>query len=161
MSLENSPLYFSAREPVTRRTRRPRLISSTPSASAGNRWPPVPPAARRMRGAVSMTGSLQRKHRHGEPSGRANARANRPSQITKFKMASGEGAGHAGGGDGFHLGAWPEPRQCQHHADTIGKRDDRGAAIGNERQRHAFGWDELQIDRHVDRGLDAEHDRKA
>src|SRR3954451_1958609 len=30
----------------------PRFISSTPSASAGNRWPPVPPAASRIRGRV-------------------------------------------------------------------------------------------------------------
>ena len=34
----------------------------------------------------------------------------------------------------------------------------RGAAIGDERQRHALGRHQLQIDRHVDDRLEAEHD---
>ena len=39
------------------------------------------------------------------------------------------------------------------------ERDQRRAAIGNERQGHALGRHQVQIDRHVDRALNAEqHD---
>ena len=42
-----------------------------------------------------------------------------------------------------------------------GEREHRRAAIGDERQRHALGRNEMQVDRHVDRRLQAEQDREA
>ena len=39
--------------------------------------------------------------------------------------------------------------------DRQRERDERGAAVGNERQGHALGRHEVQIDGHVDRALDA------
>ena len=52
-------------------------------------------------------------------------------------------------------------RQRQHHAHRDGDGDLRGAAIGDERQRHALGRHQLQVDRHVDDRLEAEHDDQA
>src|SRR4051812_18426078 len=44
----------------------PRFISSTPSASAGNRCPPVPPAASRIRGALFIDANVANFRRHCE-----------------------------------------------------------------------------------------------
>ena len=56
------------------------------------------------------------------------------------------------------LGPPARQRQQQPHAE--GDRDHRRAAIGDERQRHALGRHQVEIDRHVDDRLDAEeHDQ--
>ena len=52
-------------------------------------------------------------------------------------------------------------RQSEQHAHAVGERDHRGAAIGDERQRHALGGHQMQVDRHVDGRLQAEQNRQA
>ena len=52
-------------------------------------------------------------------------------------------------------------RQGQQHAHGIGERNHRGAAIRDERQRHALGRNEMQVHRHVDGRLHAEQNGQA
>ena len=98
--------------------RTPRRASSLASASAGNRWPPVPPAARRTQRSVA---------RHFTRSMIAERGRRRVTAMRK-----------------------PMPMR---------KRQQRRAAIGDERQRHALGRHQMQVDAHVDGALQAEqHD---
>ena len=52
-------------------------------------------------------------------------------------------------------------RQRQQHAHCIGDRNHRRPAVRNERQCHAFGGHEVQVDRHIDRRLRGEQDGQA
>ena len=53
----------------------------------------------------------------------------------------------------------PFPRQAEDKAHGQRHGEKRGAAIGDEGQRHALGGEQSDIHRHVDQGLDAEqHD---
>ena len=55
--------------------------------------------------------------------------------------------------------ARPLAHDGDHEAHAERQRDERGAAIGDEGQCHALGRHQVQIDRHIDRALDAEeHD---
>ena len=100
------------------------------SASAGNRCPPVPPAATQH----------ERRAARADHAGLAGAAAH-------DRLAE-------------QLGARPLARQREQHPHAIGERDQRRAAVGDERQRHALGRHEMQVDRHVDGGLQAEQDRE-
>ena len=110
----------------------PRRASAAASASAGNRCPPVPPAASSTTGAPARPRAIRPRSRRA------------PAPWSRQ-----------------HLGARTLARQRQQHSHAIGERDHRRAAIGDERQRHALGRHEVQIDRHVDGGLQAEQDRQA
>ena len=89
-------------------------------ASAGNRCPPVPPAATRI-GRRSLMPSCRSRIGEDHEPGRFRVTAIRKPMPAPAKK--------------------------------------RGAAIGNEGQRHALGRHQMQIDRHVDRALHAEqHD---
>ena len=87
---------------------KPRAASACASASAGNRCPPVPPAARR-------TG-LARRHQ--------SARRRPAAGTHAVEICSERGRRRVSG---------------QQEAHRERQRDQRGAAIGDERQRHALG----------------------
>ncbi len=111
------------------------LASAAASASAGNKCPPVPPAATST-GAERAAASIMRRPKIRRP-GRQS------EQIVAFK-----------------LGARPLARQRHQHAHAVSERDQRRTAIGHERQCHSLGRHQMQIDRHIDGRLQPEQDRK-
>ena len=113
----------------------PRRASSSASACAGKRCPPVPPAA-------SSTDAVCLRHFCTGPVG---LQAHNVGQQWRLFEAR-------------HIR--PAPRQRQQHAERDRHRQHRGAARGNEGQRDALGGQQPDVDAHIDQRLQPEQERQ-